>query len=192
MVNVRHTEVLKASTSKRAESPVSDADHGDSDNGSSSSSEDLNFRRFTEDDTKALSSIISKKVGKAVRNVMPYYINQTTDNLIEVIQKELEEFKIERIMKDFRNEMVTYRDFTIRDVPKFDGTLNPIASTRWLSVVKGAFRTSYCKEKNKVNFASNFLRESAKMWWDEKVCEKREEWLGLCSWKEFKELFNAE
>nr|GEY27841.1 reverse transcriptase domain-containing protein [Tanacetum cinerariifolium] len=75
-------------------------------------------------------------------------------------------------MKDFRNEMATYRDFTTCDVSKFDGTLEPIASTRWLSTGEGAFRTSCCKEKKKVNFASNFLRDSAKMWWDGKVCKK--------------------
>nr|GEV59655.1 hypothetical protein [Tanacetum cinerariifolium] len=30
------------------------------------------------------------------------------------------------------------------------------------------------------------------MWWEGKVCEKGEEWIGTCTWKEFKELFNAE
>nr|GEX92234.1 zinc finger, CCHC-type, retrotransposon Gag domain protein [Tanacetum cinerariifolium] len=65
MMNVRHKEVLKSSTSKRAESLASDADHGDSDYGSSYSSEDLNFRGFTEEETKTLSSMITKKVGKA-------------------------------------------------------------------------------------------------------------------------------
>ncbi|GJV35689.1 zinc finger, CCHC-type, retrotransposon gag domain protein [Tanacetum coccineum] len=38
----------------------------------------------------------------------------------------------------------------------------------------------------------NFLRDSAKMWWEGKVCEKGEEWIGACTWKEFKELFNVE
>nr|GFC58503.1 zinc finger, CCHC-type, retrotransposon Gag domain protein [Tanacetum cinerariifolium] len=57
--------------------------------------------------------------------------------------------------------------------------------------VEGAFRTSNCKEKNKVNFASNFLRDSTKMWWEGKVYEKGKEWIGACTWKEFKELFNA-
>ncbi|GJV76523.1 putative reverse transcriptase domain-containing protein [Tanacetum coccineum] len=105
MVNVSHKEVLKSSTSKRVKSSASDADHGDNDDGSFSSSEDLNFRGFTEEEIKALSSIISKKV-----------------------EKELEEFKREGVMKDFKNEMVTYRDFTACDVPKFNGTLDPIAS----------------------------------------------------------------
>ncbi|GJX73041.1 zinc finger, CCHC-type, retrotransposon gag domain protein [Tanacetum coccineum] len=136
--------------------------------------------------------MINKQVGKAIKNVMPYYISQTTNNLKEVIKTELEEFRKGGIMSDNRNDMTTYRDFTACDVPKFDGALDPIASTRWLVAVEGAFRTSNCKEKNKVNFASNFLRDSAKMWWEGKVCEKGEEWIEACTWKEFKELFNAE
>nr|GEV46855.1 hypothetical protein [Tanacetum cinerariifolium] len=98
-----------------------------------------------DEETKALRSMINKQVGKAIKNVTPYYISQTTDNLKE-----------------------------------------------WLVAVKGAFRTSNCKEKNKVNFALNFLRESAKMWWEGKVYEKGKEWIGTCTWTEFKELFNAE
>nr|GEV01573.1 hypothetical protein [Tanacetum cinerariifolium] len=74
----------------------------------------------------------------------------------------------------------------------FDGALEPIASTRWLVTVEGEFHTSNYKEKNKVKFASNFLHDSAKIWWEGKVCEKGEEWIGACTWKEFKELFNVE
>nr|GEX74536.1 zinc finger, CCHC-type, retrotransposon Gag domain protein [Tanacetum cinerariifolium] len=88
--------------------------------------------------------------------------------------------------------MATYRDFMSYDVPKFEGVLDPIASTRWLAAVGGTFCTSNYKEKNKVNFASNFLRDSAKMWWDGKVCETGKEWIGTCTWKEFKKLFNTE
>ncbi|GKA58284.1 zinc finger, CCHC-type, retrotransposon gag domain protein, partial [Tanacetum coccineum] len=75
---------------------------------------------------------------------------------------ELEEFKRGGIMSEYRNDMTTYCDFTACDVPKFDGALDPIASTRWLAAVEG------------------------------KVCENGEEWIGACTWKEFKELFNAE
>ncbi|GJW93918.1 zinc finger, CCHC-type, retrotransposon gag domain protein [Tanacetum coccineum] len=105
-----------------------------------------------------------------------------------------EETKFKRggILNEYRNEMATYRDFTACDVPKFDGTIDLIVSTKWLSAIEGAFRTSSCKEKNKVNFSSNFLCDSAKMWWDEKICEKGEEWIGSCTLKEFKELSNAE
>ncbi|GJR97558.1 zinc finger, CCHC-type, retrotransposon gag domain protein [Tanacetum coccineum] len=192
MVNTHHKEVLNDSTSKGAEPSASDAEHDDNDNGSSSGSEGLNYRGFTEEEMKSLRSMINKQVGKAIKNVMPYYISQTTDNLKEVIKRELEEFKKGGIMNDYRNEMTTYRDFTACDVPKFDEALDPIASTRWLAAVEGAFHTSNCKDKNKVNFDSNFLRDSAKMWWEGKVCEKGEEWIGACTWKEFKELFHVE
>ncbi|GJV69506.1 zinc finger, CCHC-type, retrotransposon gag domain protein [Tanacetum coccineum] len=124
MVNARHKEFLKASTSKGAELSASDAERDGSDNGSSSSSEDLNFRGFIDEEARALSSMIKKQVGKTIKNVMPYFISQTTDNLKEM----------------------------------FDGVLDPIASTRWLAAVECAFRTSNYKEKNKVNFASNFLQ----------------------------------
>ncbi|GJZ87447.1 hypothetical protein Tco_0659057, partial [Tanacetum coccineum] len=191
---LKYRELVQAGSSgvDKAESLTNDADHDDNDNGSFSSSEYLNFRGFMDEETKVLSSMISRQVGKAIKNVMPYFINRTPDKLKEVIQKELEGFKREAIMKSFRNEMATYRDFTACDVPKFDGTLNQIASTRWLSVAEGAFHTSCCKEENKVNFALDFLRDSAKMWWDGKVCEKGEEWIRSCTWKDFKELFNAE
>nr|GFA44708.1 hypothetical protein [Tanacetum cinerariifolium] len=169
MVNARHKEVLKASTSKGVELSASDAEHDARDNGSSSSSEDLNFRGFTDEETKP---------------------NDRQPKV--VVRKELEEFRKGGNVNDFRNEMATYRDFTACEVPKFDGALDPIASTKWLAVVEGAFRTSNCKEKNKVNFATNFLRDSAKMWWEGKVCKNSEEWIGACTWKEFKELFKSE
>ncbi|GJS84238.1 zinc finger, CCHC-type, retrotransposon gag domain protein [Tanacetum coccineum] len=191
MVDEHHKEVQKASTSKGAESPIYDATHDKNENESSSNSEGLNYGGFTEEKMKALRSMIKNQVGQAIKNVMPYYISQTTNNLKEVIKRELEEFKKGRIMNDYRNDMATYHDFTACDVLKFDGTLDQIASTRWLAVVEGAFRTSNCKDKNKVNFTSNFLRDSAKMWWEGKVCEKGEEWIGACTWREFKELFNA-
>nr|GEW63593.1 hypothetical protein [Tanacetum cinerariifolium] len=127
---------------QRSRTFASDAEHDVNDNVSSFSFEDLNFREFTEEETKTLRSMINKH--------------------------DLGEFKKGGIMNDYRNEMATYHDFTACDVPKFDGDLDPIASTRCLTAVEEAFHTSNCKEKNKVNFASNFLCDSAKMWWEGK------------------------
>ncbi|GJZ90096.1 putative reverse transcriptase domain-containing protein [Tanacetum coccineum] len=154
MVDEHHKEVQKASTSKGAESPIYDATREENENESSSNSEGPNYGGFTEEEMKALRSMINKQVGKAINNVMPYYISQTIDNLKEV--------------------------------------LDPITSTRWLAAVEGAFRTSNYKEKTKVNFASNFPHDSVKMWWGRKFYEKGEDWIGSCTWKEFKELFNVE
>ncbi|GJY95716.1 putative reverse transcriptase domain-containing protein [Tanacetum coccineum] len=90
------------------------------------------------------------------------------------------EFKKERTTNDYRNEIESYHDFTACDVPKFNGALDPIASTRRLAAVEGAFRTSNCKEKNKVNFDSNFLRDSAKMWWEGKLLKKFNDLIRYC------------
>ncbi|GJR92234.1 hypothetical protein Tco_0264408 [Tanacetum coccineum] len=103
MVDEHHLEVQKASTSKGVESPIDDATHNDNKNGSSSSSEGPNFRGFTDEETKVLNSMIRKQVGKAIKKVMPFYISQTTDNLKEIIQKELAEFKRGGISNDYRN-----------------------------------------------------------------------------------------
>ncbi|GKA99484.1 zinc finger, CCHC-type, retrotransposon gag domain protein [Tanacetum coccineum] len=79
------------------------------------------------------------------------------------IRKEVKELKKEGgFMKGSWKDRATYHDFTTYDVPKFTGDLNPIVSTRWITAVKGAFRTCRCGDMNKVNFASNFLRDSAK------------------------------
>ncbi|GJR13571.1 putative reverse transcriptase domain-containing protein [Tanacetum coccineum] len=162
MVNTHHKEVLNASTSKGVEPSASDAKHDDNENGSSSGSEGLNYGGFMVKATKALRSTTNKQVGKAIKNVMLYYTSQTTSNLKEVNKMKLKQFRKVRILNDYRNDMTTYRDFTTCDVPKFDGALYPIASTRWLVVVEG------------------------------NICEKGEERIGACTWKEFKELLNAE
>nr|GEV63696.1 putative reverse transcriptase domain-containing protein [Tanacetum cinerariifolium] len=136
MVDEHHKEVQKASTSKGVESSIYDATRDENENESSSNSEGLNYRGFAEEEMKALRSIINKQVGEVIKNVMLYYISQTIDNLKEVIKRELEEFKKGGIMKDYRNDMPTYRDFTACDVPKFDGALDPIGCTRWLAAVE--------------------------------------------------------
>nr|GEZ91306.1 zinc finger, CCHC-type, retrotransposon Gag domain protein [Tanacetum cinerariifolium] len=124
MVDKHHKEVQKASTSKEAESSINEATHYENENESSTKSEGLNYGGFTKEETKALRSMINKQVGKEIKNVMSYYISQTTGNLKEVIKMELEEFRKSGIVNDYRNDMTTYHDFTACDVPKFDGALN--------------------------------------------------------------------
>ncbi|GKG51616.1 hypothetical protein Tco_0542000, partial [Tanacetum coccineum] len=63
MVDERLKEVQKASTSKKAESPIDDATRDESENESSSGSEDPNSGGFTEEETKALRSMINKPSG---------------------------------------------------------------------------------------------------------------------------------
>ncbi|GJS33131.1 putative nucleotidyltransferase, ribonuclease H [Tanacetum coccineum] len=85
---------------------------------------------------------------------------RTTDKLKEVIQNELEEFKREGIMKDFSNEIATYRDFTACDVPKFDGTHDLIASTRWLSAVEDLLNRAHVREEDLQRKKSKEVKET--------------------------------
>ncbi|GKA93022.1 putative reverse transcriptase domain-containing protein [Tanacetum coccineum] len=98
-----------------------------------------------------------------MRRAIPYYIDETSNMMKELIRKEFEELKREGgFMKGSWKDEATYLDFMACDVPKFMGDLNAIVSTRWITVVEG------------------------------KMCEKGEDWVGSCSRKEFKEMFNVE
>nr|GEW24339.1 zinc finger, CCHC-type, retrotransposon Gag domain protein [Tanacetum cinerariifolium] len=59
-----------------------------------------------------------------------------TEEAMKVVQNELEEFRDGRMINDSKNKMETYRDFMACDVPKFDGTLDPIACTKWNEKLK--------------------------------------------------------
>ncbi|GJW37973.1 putative reverse transcriptase domain-containing protein [Tanacetum coccineum] len=104
MVNARHKEVLKSSTSKRIESSASDVNHGDNDDGSSYSFEDLNFRGFTKEDTKALSSMISKKDLFNVEYVSADEINKIQEEFQTLMQTNE---TVNELWKKF-NDMVPY------------------------------------------------------------------------------------
>nr|GEW53579.1 zinc finger, CCHC-type, retrotransposon Gag domain protein [Tanacetum cinerariifolium] len=174
METIRNKEVLKAMTSKNVKTTASEGDKASSDDDSSaSSSEDLNFRGFSREEKDALGVIIAKRIGKGMRRAIQYYIDETSNKMKEQIRKEFEELKKEvGFMKGSWKDIVTYRDFTACDVPKFTGNLNLIVSRRRITAIEGNFHTSECEDKNKVNFATNFLRDSVKIWWEGKMCEK--------------------
>ncbi|GJT10555.1 hypothetical protein Tco_0857597 [Tanacetum coccineum] len=134
MATIRNKEVLKETTSKHV--------------GTSAS----NVKKFSSDDDSSSSSSedlnfrgFSREEKKALDAVIAKRIGKAT-------------------RKGSWKDRTTYHDFTACDVPKFTSDLNPIASTRWITAVEGAFRTSECEDKNTVNFARNFLRDSAKIW----------------------------
>ncbi|GJS03914.1 hypothetical protein Tco_0320422 [Tanacetum coccineum] len=101
-------ESRKLLTSMGSSVLIDDAIRDESESKSSSGSEDPNSEGFTEEETKALRAMISKQVGKAIKNVMPYYIRQTTNNLKEVIRKELEELKKGGMMNDSRFQIMAF------------------------------------------------------------------------------------
>ncbi|PWA64230.1 zinc finger, CCHC-type, Retrotransposon gag domain protein [Artemisia annua] len=195
-------EATKATASKHVESSASDA--GDNEKGyegsfSSSSSEGLNFRGFTKEEMKTLNTMMAKRLGKAIKKSMSYYINKTTENLKKIFQEEIGKLKKSGELMNAANarpgvgkEKSTYRDFTACAPPIFTGSLDPLKSSRWITDIEGAFRTSRCAEEDKVNFATNYLRERAKIWWEGKANEKGSAWREACMREQFKEVFMKE
>ncbi|GKB80289.1 hypothetical protein Tco_0947184 [Tanacetum coccineum] len=163
MATIHNKEVLKATTSKHAGTSASDADKVKSDDDNSSSSSEDLNFREFSKDEK--------------------------DALNVIITKRKEGGFIKGSWKD----RASYCDFTACDVQKFTGDLNLIVSTRWITVVEGAFHTSECEDKNKVNFATNFLRDICPM---EEIDKIREEFHGLVQtnetmnelWKKFNDM----
>ncbi|GJV11370.1 putative reverse transcriptase domain-containing protein [Tanacetum coccineum] len=109
---------------------------------------------------KVLKATPSKHVGTTASNVDKVssgdddrYSSSSSKDLnfrgFSKEEKEALDAKEGGFMKGSWKDRATYRDFTACDVPKFTGDLNPIASTRWITAVEGAFRTSECKDKNK-------------------------------------------
>nr|GEV09765.1 putative reverse transcriptase domain-containing protein [Tanacetum cinerariifolium] len=97
MVDERHKEVQIASTSKGAESPIGDAIRDESENESSFDSEGLNYGGFTEEETKALRSMI---------NMQEFKEMFTTEYApVEEVDKIQEEFQTLTQTNETVNEM---------------------------------------------------------------------------------------
>ena len=82
----------------------------------------------------------------------------------------------------------SYKDFSICKPMEFQGEVDPIICTRWVSEIEGTFRTSQCPEELKVTYAVSMLRNHAKRWWDSLLTVKKEE-LANVSWADFKVMF---
>ncbi|PWA58924.1 zinc finger, CCHC-type, Retrotransposon gag domain protein [Artemisia annua] len=141
----------------------------------------------------------TKRVGKAIKKSMPYYINKTTENLQKIFQEEIGKLKKSgELMNDANarpgvgKEKSTYHDFTACAPPIFTGSLDSLKSSRWITSIEGDFRTSRCAEEDKVNFATNYLRERAKIRWEGKANEKGSAWREAYTWEQFKEVFTKE
>ncbi|GKF48627.1 hypothetical protein Tco_0141878 [Tanacetum coccineum] len=85
-------------------------------------------------------------------------------------------------------DRATYHDFTACDVPKYTCDLNPIANTRRITAVEGAFRTSECDYKNKKELKEMFNAEYALV---EEINKIKEDFHSLTQTNETKEDFHS-
>ncbi|KAJ9543618.1 hypothetical protein OSB04_023325 [Centaurea solstitialis] len=124
-----------------------------------------------EEETSNLREMIASEVGEALQDLLPGLFAKIKDDLKQEIRTQ-----VEAVMGDRANgsggsnggqaRVTSYKDFMACQPPQFDGQKHPIASSRWLADVEGAFLTSACSEEVKVRYASNLLRKARKDWWN--------------------------
>ncbi|XP_071704353.1 uncharacterized protein [Rutidosis leptorrhynchoides] len=92
------------------------------------------------------------------------------------------------------HEIVTSRpyglkDFKLSNPPTYEGDLNPIKNTRWISDIEGCFRITRCPEDLKTTFRVCMLRGVAQRWWDDLLVIQGNDYAERLTWGEFKREF---
>ncbi|KAJ9565014.1 LOW QUALITY PROTEIN: hypothetical protein OSB04_000980 [Centaurea solstitialis] len=142
-----------------------------------------------------LREMIAAEVGEALHEMLPGYFAQMKEELMNEMRSQVEAAVAARpggsggSVEDSRGSL---RTRTSRLPPQFNGQKDPVASSRWISEVEGAFLTSSCSEEMKVRYASNLLRKAAKDWWNLINRTRTPEQIAAMTWEQFKELFKEQ
>ncbi|KAJ9550422.1 hypothetical protein OSB04_014467 [Centaurea solstitialis] len=146
-------------------------------------------------DVESLREIISAEVAQVMQNTLPGLFEQMKDELAKTVISQVEAAMASRPNGSGSSQtsrVTSYKDFTACQPPFFQGQKDPVASTRWLTEIEGAFFTSSCATEVKVRYASNLLRGPAKDWWNILYHAKGPEQIEAMTWEQFKELFKEQ
>ncbi|KAJ9562962.1 hypothetical protein OSB04_008122 [Centaurea solstitialis] len=154
-----------------------------------------------EQETANLREMIAAEVGEALHDMLPGYFAQMKEELKNEMRSQVETVVEAAVAArpsgsggsgGGQSRVVTYKDFSACQPPQFNGQKDPVASSRWISEVEGAFLTSSCSEEMKVRYASNLLRKAAKDWWNLINRTRTPEQIAVMTWEQFKELFKEQ
>ncbi|KAJ9535388.1 hypothetical protein OSB04_un001497 [Centaurea solstitialis] len=154
-----------------------------------------------EQETANLREMIAAEVGEALHDMLPGYFAQMKEELKNEMRSQVETVVEAAVAarpsgsggsSGGQSRVVTYKDFSACQPPQFNGQKDPVASSRWISEVEGAFLTSSCSEEMKVRYASNLLRKAAKDWWNLINRTRTPEQIAVMTWEQFKELFKEQ
>ncbi|KAJ9539518.1 hypothetical protein OSB04_032251 [Centaurea solstitialis] len=146
-------------------------------------------------DVEHLREIISAEVAQVMQNTLPGLFEQMKDELAKTVNSQVEAAMASRPSgsgSSQTSKVTSYKDFTACQPPFFQGQKDPVASTRWITEIEGAFLTSSCAAEVKVRYASNLLRGPAKDWWNILSQTKGPEQIEAMTWEQFKELFKEQ
>ncbi|KAJ9537988.1 hypothetical protein OSB04_030721 [Centaurea solstitialis] len=99
--------------------------------------------------------MISAEVGEALHDLLPGMFAQMKEELTKEIRSQVEAAVASRPggsggTSGGQPRVTTYKDFSTCQPPQFNGQKDPVASSRWISEVEGAFLTSFCSEEVKI------------------------------------------
>ena len=113
-----------------------------------------------EPETPDLRDVIDSEVTETLHQILPGLFAQMKDELLLAVDQRIEAAFTTRESATGSNNQaqsrtVTFKDFMACQPPHFEGQKDPIACSRWIAAVEGAFRTSGCPARSKVFFAAN-------------------------------------
>ncbi|KAJ9538901.1 hypothetical protein OSB04_031634 [Centaurea solstitialis] len=148
-------------------------------------------------DAGNLRELIASEVGEALQDLLPGLFTQIKDELKKEVRSQVEAVVGDRASgsggsSGGQARSASYKDFMACQLPQFDGQKDPIASTRWLADIEGAFLTWACSDEVKVRYVSNLLRKAGKDWWSIVNKSRSAEQIAAMAWEEFTELFKEQ
>ncbi|KAJ9547046.1 hypothetical protein OSB04_019589 [Centaurea solstitialis] len=154
--------------------------------GSASGSEDSDLR-----------DLIGSQVNEVLQQLLPGLFAQMKDELLQAFDERIEAAFTARgsaagSSGQAQSRTVTFKDFMACQPPHYEGQKDPIACSRWIAAVEGAFRTSGCPAGSKVFFAVNLLRNAGKDWWGLILKSRTEAQIDSMTLDEFKVMFDEQ
>ncbi|KAJ9566564.1 hypothetical protein OSB04_002530 [Centaurea solstitialis] len=137
-------------------------------------------------DVEHLREIISAEVAQVMQNTLPGLFEQMKDELAKTVNSQVEAAMASRPSgsgSSQTSKVTSYKDFTACQPPFFQGQKDPVASTRWITEIEGAFLTSSCAAE---------VKGPAKDWWNILSQTKGPEQIEAMTWEQFKELFKEQ
>ncbi|KAJ9553882.1 LOW QUALITY PROTEIN: hypothetical protein OSB04_017927 [Centaurea solstitialis] len=131
-----------------------------------------------------LREMIAAEVGEALHEMLLGYFAQMKEELTNEMRSQVEAAVATRPggsggSSGGQSRVTTYKDFSSCQPPQFNGQKDPVASSRWISEVEGAFLTSSCSEE-------------MKDWWNLINRTRTPEQIAAMTWEQFKELFKEQ
>ncbi|KAI3763911.1 hypothetical protein L2E82_13911 [Cichorium intybus] len=83
----------------------------------------------------------------------------------------------------------TYKTFLTCKPPSFEGEIDPIIASRWVTEIEETFDTSKCADEDQVIYAARMLKGEALYWWQMEKVTRGADQARRMTWDEFKDIF---